>query len=76
MWFGPSGDPGQFKRALKLYLTWTILGMLIGAGLLALAGLLLAGKEGLINGAIFGGAFGALGGLMATGAKVLSEWQA
>jgi hypothetical protein len=76
MWFGPDGDPRQLVRALKLYLMWPVLGAAIGAGMLAIMGLLLAGWEGAANGARFGAAFGAMGGIMVTGAKVLSEWQA
>lgn len=75
MWFLPSGDPKQFLRALKLFAVWLILGPLIGAALVGLVGLLVAGIEGAKTGVMIGLAFGAMGGVVATGAKVISEWE-
>jgi uncharacterized membrane protein YedE/YeeE len=75
MWFEPDSDPRQFLRSLWLFAQWLILGPLIGAALVALIGFIFAGVEGAKNGARMGAAFGTMGGVMATGAKVLSEWK-
>lgn len=75
MWFFSDRDPKKVLQALLKIGRWLILGPLIGGGILALIGLLIAGWDGAVNGFFMGLAFGAMGGVMTAGSKALSEME-
>lgn len=73
MWFYSDKDPKQFLQAIWFIGKWLVLGPVIGAGLLAGIGYLIAGSEGFINGIYLGLVFGAMGGVITAGSRALSH---
>lgn len=74
MWFYSDKDPKDFLRAVWFIGKWIVLAPLISAALLSVVGLLIAGREGAINGIYIGLVLGGMAGVITAGSRALASF--